>query len=60
MSGKLTVALERLVPQMLEAQMTKNTEKAQMEEAPSAPPTTGAVRKPSSSGVGVRGGHTKH
>ncbi len=60
MSGKLTVALERLVPEMLEKQMTKNTRKAQLEDAPEAPPTTGAVHRPSEGGASVRGRHLKH
>ncbi len=59
-SGKLTVALDRLVPEMLERQMTKSTQKAQVDEAPEAPPTTGAVHEPSKGGTGVRGGHLKH
>ncbi len=60
LSGKLTVALERLVPDMLERQMMKNTRKAQLEEAPAGPSTGGAVQSPSKSGTGVRGGHLEH
>ncbi len=59
-AGKLTVALERAAPSMLEAKMTRDTQKAQMRDAPAAARTKGSVQKPSSRGTGVHGGHLKH
>lgn len=54
--GKMGVLGHKVAPSLLEKQLAKQTHKAEMEQEESAPPSSGSVFKPMSSGTDVYGG----
>lgn len=57
--GKLSSIAQRLSPKLVEKQMAKQTQKAQMKQKQSAKDSSGSLFKPMKSGKDVYGGWTK-
>ena len=58
-AAKVMEFAHRLFPDTTEAMMARQTHKAEFEEAPPGPETSGSLHEPMSTGTGVRGGWKK-
>ncbi len=58
-AGKFMTFAHQMAPGLVESMMARQTRKALMDDAKSAPDSGGAVRKPAASGTAVGGGYGK-